>query len=397
MAILGRELTRRGHRVSVVGVADVEPQVRAEQLEFIALGTPSPELRTMIEQMGRLSALSSLRFVVQGACRLAEIICREAPAELQGAAADLLLVDQNEPAGGTVAEHMKIPFLSVAPSLPLNREPGIPPTFAPWSYSASPLAAIRNRLGYAISDRLIAPINQTLNPIRAAWGLSRLRIPDDSFSHLAQLFQMPREFDFPRCNLPPAAHYLGPFLEDRSLDRSTTSFPFEKLDGRPLIYASFGTLQSGAMTYFENIARACAAMNVQLVIAAGQAYRAGTRLPGDPIVVGYAPQMELLSRATLTITHAGLNTTMQSLSFGVPMVAIPMTHDQPAIAARIGWTGAGLVVLPSRASGEPLRQAIETVLTDSRHRAAAVRLRDAIRQAGGVGLAADIVEQYCGA
>jgi len=48
------------------------------------------------------------------------------------------------------------------------------------------------------------------------------------------------------------------------------------------------------------------------------------RLPGSPLVV-YAPQLELLAKARLTITHAGLNTVLDSLSNGVPLVAIPIT------------------------------------------------------------------------
>ena len=390
LATLGRALMRRGQRVTVFQVAAVESRVHAEGLEYQSIGTPSSELDSMIEKMGQLSGLSSLRFAVQGAARLAGIICREGPATLQKAGMDLLLVDQNEPAGGTLAEHLKIPFLSVCPSLPLNREPAIPPTFVPWQYSPGFGATLRNRLGYALSDRLIAPINRTLNQYRQPWGLPPLRSPNDSFSRLGQLCQMPREFDFPRTLLPASFHYLGPFVDDH-VAGTRYPFPFERLDGRPLIYASFGTLQSGALAYFERIAEACAPLEVQLVVATGKLEGETPRLAGDAIVVSYAPQMDMLSRAALTITHAGLNTTMQSLYFGVPMVAIPMTHDQPAIAARIQWTGSGLVIPPKQATVPHLRETIRRVLDEPAFRRAAEKLRDAIGRSGGVERAADIV------
>jgi len=150
------------------------------------------------------------------------------------------------------------------------------------------------------------------------------------------------------------------------------------------------------MAYFERIAAACAGLDTQLVIATGHFDGVLPKFAGDAVVVSYAPQMELLSRAALTITHAGLNTTMQSLFFGVPMIAIPMTHDQPAIAARIGWTGAGLVIAPGQSSVTRLRAGVEQVLGDSRYRMAASKLRDAIARAGGVNRAADIVEQCLG-
>jgi UDP:flavonoid glycosyltransferase YjiC (YdhE family) len=102
-----------------------------------------------------------------------------------------------------------------------------------------------------------------------------------------------------------------------------------------------------------------------------------TTLPGDPIVVPYAPQLQLLERTAVVITHAGLNTALESLSHGVPMVAIPITNEQPGVAARIGRLGAGEVIPPAKLSASQC----------------ATRLREAIAQADGLRRAADIAEQ----
>jgi MGT family glycosyltransferase len=110
-------------------------------------------------------------------------------------------------------------------------------------------------------------------------------------------------------------------------------------------------------------------------------------------VVGYAPQLELLKKTTLTITHAGLNTALESLSNGVPMVAIPITNDQPGVAARLTWTGAGEFVPLSRLNVPKLRAVIQQVLTEDSYKNHASRLQDAIARAGGVSRAADIIEQ----
>ncbi len=136
-------------------------------------------------------------------------------------------------------------------------------------------------------------------------------------------------------------------------------------------------------------------MDAQLVLSLGDASGADVpRLPGDPLVVNYAPQTELLSRVALTITHAGMNTTQQSLYFGVPMIAIPLAHDQPAIASRLGRTGAGIVIPPRQLSPARLRDAVASALpADSSYRKQARRLQEAIRQAGGVERAAGIIEQ----
>jgi UDP:flavonoid glycosyltransferase YjiC (YdhE family) len=64
-------------------------------------------------------------------------------------------------------------------------------------------------------------------------------------------------------------------------------------------------------------------------------------LPANTLVVRTAPQIELLKHAVLCITHAGLNAALEALAQGVPMVAIPIGHDQPGVAARIAHHGVG--------------------------------------------------------
>jgi len=93
------------------------------------------------------------------------------------------------------------------------------------------------------------------------------------------------------------------------------------------------------MGLFRCIAEACAGIDAQLVMSLGNTAASLGNLPGAPVVVNYAPQLDLLSRAALTITHAGTNTTLAALSFGVPLVAIPISHDQPATAARTRFRG----------------------------------------------------------
>ncbi|MDJ0572906.1 MAG: glycosyltransferase, partial [Pleurocapsa sp. MO_192.B19] len=87
------------------------------------------------------------------------------------------------------------------------------------------------------------------------------------------------------------------------------------------------------------------------------------------------------------------NTTLESLSNGVPMVAIPIATDQPGVAARIAWTGTGEVVPLGKVSVEKLQKAIRQVLTGDSYKKNALRLQEAIKQAGGVSRAADIIEQ----
>ena len=241
--------------------------------------------------------------------------------------------------------------------------------------------------------RIGQSILEVVTEYRREWKLPPHFHPNDAFSQLAQICQQPAEFEFPRQHLPQCFHFNGPYHDPAS--RESIPFPFEKLTGKPLIYASMGTLQNRLSGVFENIAQACVGLDAQLVIAlgGGSSPESLPELPGTPLVVGYAPQLELLQQATLTITHAGMNTTLESLSNGVPMVAIPITHEQPGVAARIAWTGTGEVVSLAKLSASRLHEAVKRVLTEDSYKQNAVKLQAAIRRAGGVNRAADIVEQ----
>jgi MGT family glycosyltransferase len=215
---------------------------------------------------------------------------------------------------------------------------------------------------------------------------------EQPFSQLAQISQQPAAFEYPR-QLPPYFHFTGPhhYAAPRELDQS---FPFAALTEAPLIYASMGTLQNRLQWVFQRIAEACEGLPAQLVISLGNARTERIpQFPGNPMVVPYAPQLELLKRAALTITHGGLNTTLETLSNGVPLVAIPVTNDQPAVAARIVWSGAGEKLSLSGLSVSRLRDTIERVLTQASYRQNAHRLQGEIQRAGGVVRAAEIVER----
>jgi len=395
MAALGRELQRRGHRITFLQIPDVEVKVRSEGVNFWPIGqsTYRPgELSESFAQLGKLSGLEALRYSVKFCQNITAIICQDAPSAIQAAGIEALLVDQLEPAGETVAEFLGIPFICVCCAQAIHRQADVPPFFTSWSYQNTWWARLRNLAAYHLLDRNSRPIQQVLNEYRKEWKLPTyhgFRVP---YSRLAQISQQPAAFDFPCANLPERFHYTGPF---RNASPLSVPFPFERLTGQPLIYASLGTVQNTKQEIFYCIAAACKGLDVQLVIAhgGGMSTEAVQGLPGSPLVVKYAPQLELLAKARLTITHGGLNTVLDSLSYGVPLVAIPITYEQPGTGARIKWTGTGEVIPLNCLSISRLRAAIQKVLTEDSYLDHAFLLKESIREAGGVMRAADIAEQ----
>jgi hypothetical protein len=136
-----------------------------------------------------------------------------------------------------------------------------------------------------------------MNVRRVRYGLSQLamRIPESP--GLAQIAQQPALFDFPRESLPDNFRYTGPWHAIESADK--LEFPWQKLDGRPLIYASMGTLQNRQRPIFQAIATAYAGLDAQLVMSLGSHdQRLELKLPEAAIVVPFAPQLDLLRRCT---------------------------------------------------------------------------------------------------
>jgi zeaxanthin glucosyltransferase len=392
---LGRELQRRGHSVAYFGVRDVQTLIEAEQVTFepVAERThPVGELFRFRDRLAALKGLAAIRLAVAEVVRMNRAFFAELPDRFGELGIDALVADQGEPAAGTVADRCRLPWVTVCNALPFNPDPDLPPTITPWGLRPDPIGRVRNRIAYFILERTMAAVTRGVAEQRRLWNLPPYTQWNDASSPYLQLAQIPESFDFPRRERPAALHYVGPL---RRVPPGTAPFPWEVLDERPLVYASMGTLQNRQFWIFEAIAAACASLPVQLVISLGGGARpdeVGT-LEGSPVVVEFAPQMELLRRSSLFVTHGGLNSVQEALLAEVPSIVIPITNDQPGVAARVARTGTGETLSLRRLSASRLRTLIERVLAEAGYRQRVARMKRAIDETGGVEEAAMLVEQ----
>jgi zeaxanthin glucosyltransferase len=168
------------------------------------------------------------------------------------------------------------------------------------------------------------------------------------------------------------------------------------LSGKPLIYASLGTLVNGLDHVYKAILEATTELpEFQLVLSVGQRINPDELrpIPSNAIIVRTAPQLELLKGAALCITHAGLNTALEALTQGVPMVALPIGYDQPGVAARIVFHGVGESLKIEKLTGEQLLEAMRKVLENQRYRERARYFQKVIAETRGLEVAADRIEQ----
>ncbi|TRV07475.1 MAG: glycosyl transferase family 1 [Microcystis wesenbergii Mw_MB_S_20031200_S109] len=398
MNTLGRELQRRGHRVTVLGMPDAEANAKVAGLEFRAISPvdfPVGTTAKFYEDLGKLTGLAALRYTICLSEKTTASFLLNAPQVIKDAGIEALIIDECIYGGSTVADFLKIPFVTASSALVNGFDNTIPPAFTTWKYNPAWWARLRNRLGYGVISRFSQPIYKVISAYRQKYGMPACRNINDyySVSKLAIISQQPAEFEYPRHDLNGILHFTGPHFD--STGRKTIDFPYEKLNDKPLIYTSMGTLQNRLTHIFYKIAEACVGLDAQLVIVLGGGLetQALPNLPGNPIVVKYAPQLELLQKASLTICHSGTNTVLESLFYGVPIVAIPIANDQAGVATRIAWSGVGKFITPSSLTTDRLRRAIQEVLTQPSYQENALRLKTAIQKAGGVPRAVDIIEE----
>jgi zeaxanthin glucosyltransferase len=117
------------------------------------------------------------------------------------------------------------------------------------------------------------------------------------------------------------------------------------------------------------------------------------RIPPNAKVAGYGPQVALLQKASMVVTHAGLNTTLEALTQGLPMVALPIANEQPGIAARIKHAGVGEWLRIRGLTPAKLQKAILKVHDDGSYRKQAKHCAKQIATANGRERAAEIIEE----
>ena len=180
MTALARRLQQRGHEVVMFGIADTEARVRAAGVEFHRIGEedyPPGTLEKLDQRLGELKGLATFSFTVERVKNTARMILRDGPAAVLSENVDALLVDEAD-MGGNVAEHLGLPFVSIAFFPPLIQDDRVPPFCFGWGAGRSWLSRLRNRLGFRLLSRVAAPIFALVNQQRVAWGLKPLMTID---------------------------------------------------------------------------------------------------------------------------------------------------------------------------------------------------------------------------
>ncbi|GMA65149.1 glycosyltransferase [Alicyclobacillus fastidiosus] len=186
--------------------------------------------------------------------------------------------------------------------------------------------------------------------------------------------------------------FVGPSVVSRAM--GDTDMP--DLDVDNVIYISLGTVFNRAIDFYKLCFAAFADTKYKVVLSVGrqtQMEELGD-IPDNFIVRNYVPQLEVLQRAKLFITHGGMNSTSEGLYYGVPLMVLPQNADQPIVARRVANIGAGVHLDAQALTPEYLRENAESVLADSSIHSVCREIGDSFRAAGGYERAVDEIFAY---
>jgi MGT family glycosyltransferase len=208
----------------------------------------------------------------------------------------------------------------------------------------------------------------------------------------ANLVFLPRRFQPAEETFDERFAFVGACLGDRSGDALWKP----PGDGRPLLLVSMGSFsfdhqKQSLLTWVD----AFADSEWQVVVSAGPLADSDD-LPAVPDNVSlhrWVPQLAVLEHADAFVSHAGMNSVMEAMYFGTPVVAVPHMPEQRLVADRLQELGLGVHVPQAEATGERVRAEVDRIVRDGHTRAQVGALSRAMRSADGPALAADYVEK----
>ena len=311
---------------------------------------------------------------------------------------DVVYIDTGAPLAVPVAERFNIPYAHGSATTLLYFEKGVPPVGTGWDFNTPWLNCLK-LIPYFF---LVAPfifkmylnLRKALKRVDPTWKTNMLR----GVSPYLFMFFSTDKLEYPRKLFIPEVFYVGPSVLEPDEDQ-LPDFPWKRLDeNRSLIYVATGTLFfEKYKEFYKNVIKALAedkfSIPVQVVMAIGegQPMEELGEIPSNFIVVQYAPQVKLLPKASIVVTHGGVNSVNEALIYGKPMLIVPHIGDLVDMAQRIAYNGAGICLDLKKATAGKIRKAIIKLLKYPRYTRAAEGIMHSYKRCGGAKTAADLI------
>ena len=370
-----RELVSRGHEVRYYSFEDFREKIEGAGAEFVPCDAYLPPIDEKAER--RLRKVSTTEMSVQSFRTVANLDPLVS-ADVASWRPDVVVTDSACFWGKLTAAKHGLPWVCSTTTFAFNQQ-----SSKYMSHSAAEMADIL--FGLPRLNREIRKLRPLGYEVKSALDIVSNKPEDNTIVYTSRLFQPCSEtFD--------EEHYrfVGPSVRDVT--------PKEK-SGRPLVYASLGTVINDRPDFYRTLIDAMRDTSADLLISCGRAFDPAQlgELPANVRVEQYVDQMEVLSRTRIFVTHCGMNSASEGMWMGVPELLFPLTGEQRAVARRVAEVGAGVPLEEAVArEAAALRKTVLAALADERLREGAAHMREDLRSCAGPVGAADFIEQVAG-
>jgi len=249
------------------------------------------------------------------------------------------------------------------------------------------------RLALAVSQ---SRLGKPLNAQRAARGLPPVDIHERLRGRTILVNSaMGPEYERP---LPPWIHMVGPMLPTNGIPPLEPALDTWLRDGPPVVYASLGTIARAGETLLRPLLQGFASERFRVLWSLRPP--AASALPQAPpsnirLVPSVSSALGVMAHPNVraVFCHGGINTAHEALALGKPLAILPLFADQLDMAVRVTDAGAGVRLDKRRLSAAAVNDALTRVTSDSTFLAPMPALMQALRDAGGVRRAADLIEE----
>jgi UDP:flavonoid glycosyltransferase YjiC (YdhE family) len=372
---LARRTVRAGHQVRVLGPASIKEKVEAFGAVFLPYRqAPDRDPKKPGKNAKKGSPAAEVLKASEPYADDVQEIIRSMPV-------DAIVPDYVLTGAYVAAEAAGIPCASLVPTIYPLPARGLPPFGSGFFPAKGHAGRVRDVVVNFIFQRLWNLNVRGLNKTRRRFGLSPVRSIKEHMLRAQRILVLSSSaFDFPT-TLPPQAVYCGPQLDEASW-LPPWQPPWPQSDDRPLALISLSTTFQAQEDLIRRLLLAVANLPMRVLVTLGFSMNpANFTAPPNVVLTSFVPHLRIMPQTALAVTHGGHGTVLGALSFGVPLVCLPMGRDQGDVAARVVWRGAGIKV-PRKAKPEELRRAIMRVLGDVRFREAAQTIAADIKRNG---------------
>jgi MGT family glycosyltransferase len=369
-----KELVKRGHVVLYYNAESFREKVAPTGVDFRAFPEPMPPEQEIAEALHEIITTSVI------ISRMSQSLTHFLIGEMGREQPDLILYDSAAMWGYIAARTHHIPHICFITTFVLDGSQGMigAGAIARYVWSALPHA-----------PKLLRWRRNMAREFGKENSGSIIEYADVNIVFTSEEFHPKNTF------VDERFRFIGPSIDAETRDGD---FPFEQLREGTKVYISLGTVYNMDEAFYQTLFTAFADYPAQFILSVGRKTdiaKLGS-IPGNFIVCNYVPQLEVLQRVDVFITHGGMNSVHEGFYYHVPEIVIPQQFEQLLNGKRVAQTGAGILLgdrYPyGRVTAQEMREALNTILSSPQYRQQAASIGESLKAAGGYVRAVDEIE-----